>query len=43
MAAMMLGAQWAHAGVRYPLPQRLPTVLLLLTVTLAAEWTGLLG
>lgn len=29
MATMMLGAQWAHASVRNPLPQRLPSALLL--------------
>lgn len=44
MAAMMLGAQWAHAGVRNPLPQRLPSaLLLLLSVFVAAEWAGLIG
>lgn len=44
MAAFMLGAQWAHAGVHNPLPKRLPSaLLLLLSVFVAAESAGLLG
>lgn len=43
MAALMLGAQWAHASVANPMAKRLPSALLLvLSVFVAVESAGLL-